>query len=243
VSILAGYNSSGSPFVNPDGTPIIPQNSWNSPAIVDSTNTSGLNNYGNTNVFANQGNVFANNQNNPGNLSTAMNQNNVQSFNSLDSTLGGGFDSSKLSKEQILTLQKELENAGYNLPNFGADGSWGNETQAAYNQWQKDKSGSPGNNQINNNSMLSMAANNQNSSVDQTATNEINQSNEIINDVAPELNTNTTDSTAAVAGADAAGAGGTAAIAAEAKKLQAKKANVVGDMFSNMSFGSYSSYK
>ena len=46
-----------------------------------------------------------------------------------------GMDPSTMTPEQITQTQNALMAGGFDLPQFGADGDWGEETQGAYNAW------------------------------------------------------------------------------------------------------------
>ena len=69
-------------------------------------------------------------------------------YTNLAATTGEGvnFDPSQMNKSSVINLQNELMGAGYDLPNYGADGDWGSETQGAYDQWLAKHNAPPVNN-------------------------------------------------------------------------------------------------
>ncbi len=62
--------------------------------------------------------------------------NKSEALNNIESTT---VDPKSMSEKQIEKVQKNLIELGFELPNFGADGKWGDETQAAYDDYLKDK--------------------------------------------------------------------------------------------------------
>ncbi|QDP45730.1 MAG: hypothetical protein Unbinned5179contig1000_17 [Prokaryotic dsDNA virus sp.] len=156
-----------------------------------------INNF-NANASAGYGNyVVDHNKANQGNLVTAVQNDQEEAedeivesstYTGLDN-IGEGFDPSTLGKENLMSFQKDLMNAGYDLPEFGADGGWGNETMGAWNTYLSDKSGTGDQSE---DSMLSIAASNENltnntaqdanNSIDQSATDTIQDSNTQIED-------------------------------------------------------------
>ncbi len=254
MSILAGYNSSGSLDRNPDGTPIIGSSNPNNPISLQNANAAiqDSNNYGIQSSIIKPDGTIGNWTDNAGNTANNAAQNNTPiSYTNLESTRQGNFDPKQLSAEQINAMQNELMGAGYDLPKFGADSQWGDETQGAYNQWA---SGGTQQANLNTNNkkadltknsatdgMLNFAVNNTpelNTSVDQTAINTINDSNDTLSEISPtdysgesvetDINTQLAGDTT---GADAASA------------LKLKKAGLVGEAFGNMNFGEYDNFK
>jgi len=230
MSVLAGYNTGDPELYNPDGSRKIDLIQPNLNAIQDS------NNYG-TNT-----NNLIYNQDLAGNLITAAKNEEEKIINDSESVvedaqvatstaytgldnLPEGFDPSKLNKSDLKTFQTDLMNAGYDLPEFGADGGWGAETEGAWNAYlgggKSDES------------MLSIAANNENltnnnlteTSIDQDADKTIQESVTQM-----DANGNLTDGTEVNKGNE---------VDPDAAKKAAKK-EAVSQFFGNMSFGEYS---
>ena len=153
-------------------------------------------------------------------------------YTNLEDTLKEGFDISKLSKEDALKLQQDLMNAGFDLPNFGADGDIGPETMDAWDKYYNSKSPGAEDATItdSNDTLLSVAVENENinseeGAIDQNADNTITESN-LINSETGALEGAGDDEVDTAKNNEAA--------------MKKKKADLVQSYFSNMDFGSYS---
>lgn len=237
---MAAYD----PLYGPNGEPILASMPPNLNATQDSnnygTNNNNIPSLNNLNELVTT--IQNNSSNNSGNLNTAINNEPVStnnepitttpSYTNLDATLSPGFDPSKLSKPDLIKFQNDLQNAGFDLPQFGADGSMGAETQNAWDQFYKSKQ--PGITENGEDSLLSLAAGNEaddymaESPIDENKVAIDQNAESTINESADEITAATNNSTQGNK-TDTSG-----------EDPNAVKRDLVQSYFSNMDFGEYS---